>query len=96
MEAAADLRRQAGPLCPAPSAHGEGVRNCTICWPIRTRTRIVAAEHPDVVARLAAKLQEWWPVTRRQTLWSHRPLEGTTWTEAVSAAAPQPAAEPVG
>ena len=32
----------------------------------------LAAEHPDVVARLAAMLQEWWPVTERQvvTKWS--------------------------
>ena len=32
--------------------------------------------------------------TRRQTLWSHRPFEGTAWTAAVSPTAPQPAAEP--
>jgi len=32
----------------------------------------LAAQHPDVVARLAAKLQKWWPVTERQVLtkWS--------------------------
>lgn len=28
----------------------------------------LAAGHPDVVARLAAKLQQWWPVTERQVL----------------------------
>jgi len=30
----------------------------------------LAAEHPEVVARLAAKLQDWWPVTGRQVLTS--------------------------
>ena len=36
----------------------------------------LAAQHPEVVARLAAKLQEWWPVTERQVLtkWSDGPL----------------------
>ena len=34
--------------------------------------RNLAAAHPEVVARLAARLQEWWPVTARQvrTTWS--------------------------
>lgn len=32
--------------------------------------RNLAAEHPEVVARLAAKLQEWWPVHERQVLTS--------------------------
>lgn len=35
--------------------------------------RNVAAEHPEVVARLAAKLQEWWPTGERQVL--------TNWSE---------------
>lgn len=35
--------------------------------------RNLAAEHPQVVAQLAAKLQEWWPVTERQVL--------TAWSE---------------
>ena len=35
--------------------------------------RNLAAEHPQVVARLAAKLQDWWPVTERQVL--------TAWSE---------------
>lgn len=37
----------------------------------------VASAHPEVVARLAARLQEWWPVTKRQVLteWSHEPGE---------------------
>lgn len=34
----------------------------------------LASGNPEVVARLAAKLQEWWPVTKRQVL--------TDWTEA--------------
>lgn len=34
----------------------------------------LASENPEVVARLAAKLQEWWPVTKRQVI--------TGWTEA--------------
>lgn len=34
----------------------------------------LASGNPEVVARLAAKLQEWWPVTKRQVL--------TEWTEA--------------
>jgi arylsulfatase A-like enzyme len=33
----------------------------------------LAAQNPEVVARLAAHLQEWWPVTKRQVL--------TEWTE---------------
>jgi uncharacterized sulfatase len=35
----------------------------------------LAAKHPEVVARLAAKLQEWWPVTKRQVLtqWTDEP-----------------------
>ena len=33
-----------------------------------------AGENPEVVARLAARLQDWWPVTKRQVL--------TEWTEA--------------
>ena len=28
----------------------------------------VAAEHPDVVSRMAAKIQSWWPVEERKTL----------------------------
>jgi arylsulfatase A-like enzyme len=34
-------------------------------------TKNLAAEHPDIVARLAAKLQDWWPVTERhvETRW---------------------------
>jgi choline-sulfatase len=39
----------------------------------------VAADHPEVVARLAKKLQDWWPVTERKVQ--------TTFT---AAAAPQP------
>lgn len=37
----------------------------------------VASAHPEVVARLAARLQEWWPVTKRQVLteWTHEPGE---------------------
>lgn len=35
--------------------------------------RNLAAQHPEVVARLAAKLQNWWPVTTRQVI--------TTWTD---------------
>lgn len=35
--------------------------------------RNLAAEHPEVVARLAAELQQWWPVTERQVL--------TSWSE---------------
>jgi uncharacterized sulfatase len=36
-----------------------------------------AADHPEVVAELAAKLQAWWPVTQRQviTTWSAEPAE---------------------
>lgn len=34
----------------------------------------LAAQNPEVVARLAASLQEWWPVTQRQVL--------TEWTDA--------------
>lgn len=34
----------------------------------------LAAKNPEVVARLAARLQEWWPVTERQVL--------TKWTDA--------------
>jgi uncharacterized sulfatase len=34
----------------------------------------LAAQNPEIVARLAARLQEWWPVTQRQVL--------TEWTEA--------------
>ena len=35
----------------------------------------LAAENPEVVARLAAKLQAWWPVTERQVLtkWTDEP-----------------------
>jgi uncharacterized sulfatase len=33
----------------------------------------LAAKYPEVVARLATKLQEWWPVTERQVI--------TKWTE---------------
>ncbi|MBL8897535.1 MAG: sulfatase [Planctomycetes bacterium] len=36
--------------------------------------RNLAAEHPELVARLAARLAAWWPVTSRQVL--------TEWTEA--------------
>ena len=36
--------------------------------------RNLAKDHPDLVARLAAKLQAWWPVTQRQVL--------TEWTDA--------------
>jgi hypothetical protein len=37
----------------------------------------LAARHPEVVARLAARLQEWWPVTARQvaTEWTDAPVE---------------------
>lgn len=35
--------------------------------------RNLAAEHPEVVARLAKKLQQWWPVTERRVI--------TEWTE---------------
>jgi uncharacterized sulfatase len=35
-----------------------------------TEDRNLAAEHPEVVARLAAKLQQWWPVSERQVLTS--------------------------
>ena len=34
----------------------------------------LAAKNPEIVARLAGKLQSWWPVTERQVL--------TTWTDA--------------
>lgn len=34
----------------------------------------LAAQHPEVVSRLAARLQDWWPVTQRQVL--------TQWTDA--------------
>ncbi len=35
----------------------------------------LAAQHPEVVARLAARVQEWWPVTERQVLtqWTDEP-----------------------
>lgn len=35
----------------------------------------LAAQHPDIVARLAGRLQEWWPVTERQVLteWTAEP-----------------------
>lgn len=35
----------------------------------------LAAAHPEIVARLGARLQEWWPVTKRQGLteWSEAP-----------------------
>ncbi|MBE0544521.1 MAG: sulfatase [Verrucomicrobia bacterium] len=35
----------------------------------------LAAKHPEVVARLAVKLQAWWPVTQRQVLteWTDEP-----------------------
>lgn len=35
----------------------------------------LAAKHPEVLARLAAKLQDWWPVTERQviTKWTDEP-----------------------
>lgn len=36
-------------------------------------TQNLAAQHPDVVARLAAKIDAWWPVRRRHTQ--------TTWTD---------------
>jgi len=36
-------------------------------------THNLAAQHPETVARLAARLQEWWPVTERQVL--------TQWTD---------------
>ena len=36
--------------------------------------RNLAKDHPEIVARLAAKLQIWWPVTQRQVL--------TEWTDA--------------
>jgi uncharacterized sulfatase len=36
--------------------------------------RNLAKENPEIVARLAARLQAWWPVTRRQVL--------TQWTDA--------------
>ena len=39
-----------------------------------TEDKNVASENPEVVARLAAKLQAWWPVTERQVL--------TQWTDA--------------
>ncbi|NJM55554.1 MAG: hypothetical protein HC841_06235 [Verrucomicrobiae bacterium] len=37
--------------------------------------RNLAAKNPEVVARLAARLQEWWPVTQRQVLtkWNDEP-----------------------
>lgn len=37
----------------------------------------VAADHPEIVARLAARLQEWWPATTRQVLteWTDEPGE---------------------
>jgi len=37
----------------------------------------LAAQHPEIVARLAARLQEWWPVTKRQVLteWTDEPGE---------------------
>ena len=36
--------------------------------------RNLAKDHPEIVARLAARLQDWWPVTKRQVL--------TQWTDA--------------
>ena len=33
----------------------------------------LAAKHPDVVARLAGRIEKWWPATGRQVL--------TTWTD---------------
>lgn len=35
----------------------------------------LAGQHPEVLARLAARLQEWWPVTQRQVLtqWTDEP-----------------------
>lgn len=35
----------------------------------------LAAQHPEIVARLSARLQEWWPVTQRQVLtrWTSEP-----------------------
>jgi arylsulfatase A-like enzyme len=35
----------------------------------------LAAKHPEIVARLAAKVQEWWPVIERQviTKWTDEP-----------------------
>jgi arylsulfatase A-like enzyme len=37
--------------------------------------RNLAAKHPEITARLAARLQEWWPVTQRQVLtkWTDEP-----------------------
>ena len=39
--------------------------------------RNLAKDHPEVVARLAARLQDWWPVTKRQVLtqWTDTPGE---------------------
>ena len=42
----------------------------------------LAAEHSEVVAELAERLQQWWPVTQRQVL--------TKWTEAQAASEDQP------
>ncbi len=37
--------------------------------------RNLAPQHPEVVARLAARLEDWWPVTQRQVLthWTDQP-----------------------
>jgi uncharacterized sulfatase len=37
----------------------------------------LAKDHPELVARLAARLQDWWPVTQRQVLtqWTDTPGE---------------------
>lgn len=40
----------------------------------------LAGEHPEVVARLAAKLQAWWPVTERQVI--------TEWSESAPSDSP--------
>ncbi len=53
--------------------HWKSGRSCSISSTDPHEDRNLAAEHPDVVARLAAKLQEWWPVTERQVL--------TAWSE---------------
>jgi uncharacterized sulfatase len=33
-------------------------------------TKNLAADHPDLVARLAKKIEQWWPVTERKVLLS--------------------------